>query len=85
MSLLRQFSSIARKLPGKTPLITFENATVYPLGETVSPYFQNLTWRINEGESWAVVGPSSPGRKVLLEVLNPEYSSDLQLGPSGFT
>jgi ABC-type molybdenum transport system ATPase subunit/photorepair protein PhrA len=70
MRLLRQFSSIPKGTTG-APLITFNNATIYPLGETVSPYFTNLTWKLHESETWAVVGPSSSGRRVLLEVFVP--------------
>ena len=64
--LVRKFSSIAKGTTG-APLITFDKATIYPLGETVSPYFSNLTWKIHESETWAVIGPSSSGRRVLLE------------------
>jgi ABC-type multidrug transport system fused ATPase/permease subunit len=63
MKLLRQFSVLP-----KTPIIEITNASIYPLGETSRPYFTNLTWRIHESETWAVVGPSSSGRRVLLEV-----------------
>ena len=76
MRTLRQFSSISKQASG-APLITFDKASVYPFGETVSPYFTNLTWHIREGQTWAVVGPSTPGRRVLLEVqilLNLGYS-----------
>ena len=66
-AIARQFSSISKRKPG-VPLITFDKATIYPLGETVSPYFTDLTWKIREFETWAVVGPSSSGRRVLLEV-----------------
>ena len=66
MRLLRQFSSIPKG--SGSPLITFENATIYPLGEIASPYFTDLNWKIREGETWAVVGPSGSGRQVLLEV-----------------
>jgi len=66
MRLLRQFSSIRKR--SVSPLITFENATIYPLGENVSPYFTDLNWKIHEDETWAVVGPSGSGRRVLLEV-----------------
>jgi ABC-type molybdenum transport system ATPase subunit/photorepair protein PhrA len=66
MRLLRQFSSIPKG--SGSPLITFENATIYPLGEIASPYFTDLNWKIHEGETWAVVGPSGSGRQVLLEV-----------------
>jgi len=69
-SVIRQFSSIPKGKPG-APLITFDKATIYPLGETVSPYFTNLTWKIHESETWAVIGPSSSGRRVLLEVSAP--------------
>jgi ABC-type molybdenum transport system ATPase subunit/photorepair protein PhrA len=68
--LVRQFSSTAKSTPG-APLITFDKATIYPLGEIVSPYFTDLTWNLHESETWAVVGPSSSGRRVLLEVKTP--------------
>jgi len=42
---------------------------VYPLGDTQSPYFTDLNWEIREKETWAVVGPSTSGRRVLLEVI----------------
>jgi ABC-type molybdenum transport system ATPase subunit/photorepair protein PhrA len=66
----RQFSAIAKKPANGVPLITFERAAVYPLGETITPFFKDFTWRINESETWAVVGPSSSSRRVLLEVTN---------------
>jgi len=64
----RQFSAFAKNPTSGAPLVTFEKTAVYPLGETVTPYFKELTWRINESETWAVVGPSSSSRRVLLEV-----------------
>jgi hypothetical protein len=67
MRLLRQFSALSRASSG-APIIEISNASIYPLGETTSPYFTDLTWRIHESETWAVVGPSSSGRRVLLEV-----------------
>jgi ABC-type molybdenum transport system ATPase subunit/photorepair protein PhrA len=69
-ALFRQLSSIKRATGA--PLISMENATIYPLGETITPFFSDLTWRINEGETWAVVGASSSGRRVLFEVESPE-------------
>jgi ABC-type molybdenum transport system ATPase subunit/photorepair protein PhrA len=68
--LERQFSAIAKKPGNGVPLVTFERTAVYPLGETVTPFFKDLTWRINESETWAVVGPSSSSRRVLIEVMN---------------
>ena len=64
----RQFRGFAKKPTSGAPLVTFEKTTVYPLGEMVTPYFKDLTWRINESETWAVVGPSSSGKRILLEV-----------------
>jgi ABC-type molybdenum transport system ATPase subunit/photorepair protein PhrA len=66
----RQFSAIAKTPGNGVPLVAFERTTVYPLGETIAPFFKDLTWRINESETWAVVGPSSSSRRVLIEVIN---------------
>jgi len=68
MKFLRQLSSTAKSLRSD-PLITIKGATVYPLGDTQSPYFTDLNWEIREKETWAVVGPSTSGRRVLLEVI----------------
>jgi ABC-type molybdenum transport system ATPase subunit/photorepair protein PhrA len=70
---LRQLSSISKS--NHSPLITIDNATIYPLGETVNPYFKDITWRIHEHETWAIVGPSSSGRRVLLEVNDQSLAS----------
>ena len=72
MSFARRLFSVAYKSAG-APLVTFENAKIYALGETSSPYFRDLTWNINENETWAVLGPSR-GRKVLLEVFKSQFS-----------
>jgi len=69
MRFLRQLSSAARPLH-PDPLISIRGATVYPLGDTQSPYFTDLNWEIRERETWAVVGPSTSGRRVLLEALS---------------
>jgi hypothetical protein len=77
MRLLRQFTSISRR-PTLEPLIVLDKATIYPLGETLSPCFHNLTWQICESETWAVIGPSLPGRRILLEVNSLEVQVDEQ-------
>jgi ABC-type molybdenum transport system ATPase subunit/photorepair protein PhrA len=71
MRFIRQFSSIPKK--NASPLIQLNNTSIYPLGETEKPFFKNLTWHINEQETWAVVGPASSGRRVLLEVRRPHF------------
>ena len=80
MRFVRCFSSSRRRL--KAPLIIFENASIYPLGETARPYFKDLNWVIHEQETWAVIGPASSGRRVLLEVCH-DYPQLTTIGPAG--
>jgi molybdate transport system ATP-binding protein len=49
------------------PLVVFESATLQrPDGRTA---FRDLTWSINEGETWAVTGPIGSGKTALAEAV----------------
>jgi molybdate transport system ATP-binding protein len=48
-------------------LLRIDSATVVrPTGEVV---FENLSWTIHEGESWAIVGPVGSGKTALTDLL----------------
>src|SRR5262245_38116114 len=51
----------------RDPLLFLANATVVrPGGEVV---FRDLTWSIQEGETWAIIGPVGSGKTSLAETL----------------
>ena len=51
-------------------ILRIPKADVYRFGDgnKVSPVFKDLEWTINEGESWAIVGPAGNEKSLLLEV-----------------
>lgn len=61
----RLFSSSALLL-NKT-LIQFENANIHRFGQ-LNPTFKDLTWKLNDGERWVMVGPVSAGKTTFAEV-----------------
>jgi NitT/TauT family transport system ATP-binding protein len=51
----------------KTPMVRLEAVTYrYPEGATI---FQEFSWQAEEGEAWAVLGPSGGGKSTLLYLL----------------
>jgi molybdate transport system ATP-binding protein len=49
-----------------TPLFSFRHATITRDG---TPVVRDLTWAVNPGEAWAVVGASGCGKSTLLETV----------------
>lgn len=57
-----------------TSLISLDKVTyVFPGGEAV---FQDYTWQVERGETWAVLGPSGCGKTTLLYLLAGLYRPD---------
>ena len=50
----------------KTPLFSFENVTVRHLNRTL---FSDLTFRVEQGQQWALVGASGAGKSALLSTI----------------
>ncbi|KAJ3733162.1 P-loop containing nucleoside triphosphate hydrolase protein [Lentinula guzmanii] len=52
----------------KETIINIPNASVYRFGDGkyAQPLFQDLTWTVKEGESWAVIGSGGGGEKTVL-------------------
>ena len=55
-------------------LVSITNATFHRLGGDV--LFRDLNWTVNEGETWAVVGPVGSGKTALAEVLLGRHRLD---------
>ncbi|KAJ3902277.1 P-loop containing nucleoside triphosphate hydrolase protein [Lentinula edodes] len=52
-------------------VINIRNANVYRFGDGkyVQPQFRDLTWTVEDGESWAVIGSGGGGERLLYQVL----------------
>jgi len=53
------------------PIFFINNATVRFLNNTL---FRNLTFTINKGENWALVGPSGSGKSALLQTIAGRFN-----------
>jgi molybdate transport system ATP-binding protein len=52
-------------------LVSIENATVRFLNSTL---FKNLTFKINKGENWALIGESGSGKSALLQTIAGRFN-----------
>ncbi|BFZ60090.1 hypothetical protein YB2330_001112 [Saitoella coloradoensis] len=55
--------------PPAASLIRLTNASIYRLGQTEAPLFQDLTWHLGTNETWAIIGPVGSGRSTLFTAL----------------
>lgn len=63
-------SSVASSDKSRSTILRIPTANVYRFGDggKATPVFKELDWTINEGESWAIVGPAGNEKSLLLEV-----------------
>lgn len=70
--LSRRFSSssVVSSNKNRSTILRIPTADVYRFGDggKATPVFKELDWTINEGESWAIVGPAGNEKSHLLEV-----------------
>lgn len=71
-ALSRRFSSssVVSSNKNRSTILRIPTADVYRFGDggKATPVFKELDWTINEGESWAIVGPAGNEKSLLLEV-----------------
>ncbi|AKD03996.1 ATP-binding cassette domain-containing protein [Pontibacter korlensis] len=58
-------------MPSSQPILTLDNITVRNLNKTL---FTNLSFTVNKGEHWALIGESSSGATDLLQTLTGKYN-----------
>lgn len=79
---LMQFSNKSFSLPAKDPSVAqLELPDIQPLVNLVDGrvaytdrlIFENLNWRIEQGEHWAVLGPNGCGKSTLLNLISGDH------------
>ena len=79
---LMHFSNSAFALPPKDPCVAhLDLPTVQPLVNLIEGrvaytdrlIFENLNWRIEQGEHWAVLGPNGCGKSTLLNLISGDH------------
>ena len=66
----RCFSATRGSESTDVAVLRIPRANVYRFGDGNSalPVFKDLEWTINDGESWAIVGPAGSEKSCLLDV-----------------
>ncbi len=51
-----------------SPIIELSNVTAIIDGKTTA--LRGLSWKVNEGDSWVVLGPNGSGKTTLMNIIN---------------